>query len=161
MALGRRDQRAKPAAKAYRLSDSGSMWVTPSGGKLWRWAYVFQGKEKLMALGKYPVVSLSTARNPQNIVPLARRPSRFRGLASTILHEHGYSHEHTELQLAHAPRNAVSAAYHHALHLKARAKMTGRIVRSEALCSIDALRNECNEEENALGMTFTSGWLIR
>ena len=47
----------------------------------------------------------------------------FRGLASTILHERGYEHEHIELQLAHAPRNAVSAAYNHALHLKARAKM--------------------------------------
>lgn len=47
----------------------------------------------------------------------------FRGLASTILHEQGYAHEHIELQLAHAPRNAVSAAYNHALHLKPRAKM--------------------------------------
>lgn len=47
----------------------------------------------------------------------------FRGLASTILHERDYSHDHIELQLAHAPRNAVSAAYNHALHLKARAKM--------------------------------------
>jgi integrase len=34
----------------------------------------------------------------------------FRGLASTILHERDYNHEHIELQLAHAPRNAVSAA---------------------------------------------------
>lgn len=47
----------------------------------------------------------------------------FRGLASTILHERGYVHEHIELQLAHAPRNAVSAAYNHALYLGPRAKM--------------------------------------
>jgi integrase len=47
----------------------------------------------------------------------------FRGLASTLLHEHGWPHEHIELQLAHAPRNAVSAAYNHALYLKPRAKM--------------------------------------
>jgi len=47
----------------------------------------------------------------------------FRGLASTILHEQGYPHEHIELQLAHAPRNAVSAAYNHALYLRPRAKM--------------------------------------
>ena len=32
-------------------------------------------------------------------------------------------HEHIELQLAHAPRNAVSAAYNHALYLEPRAKM--------------------------------------
>ena len=47
----------------------------------------------------------------------------FRGLASTILHEQGYTHEHIELQLAHAPRNAVSAAYNHALYLEPRARM--------------------------------------
>lgn len=47
----------------------------------------------------------------------------FRGLASTILHEKGYAHEHIELQLAHAPRNAVSAAYNHALYLEPRARM--------------------------------------
>jgi integrase len=47
----------------------------------------------------------------------------FRGIASTILHEQGHNHEHIELQLAHAPRNAVSAAYNHALYLKPRAKM--------------------------------------
>ena len=47
----------------------------------------------------------------------------FRGLASTILHEQGYAHDHIELQLAHAPRNAVSAAYNHALYLEPRAKM--------------------------------------
>jgi integrase len=47
----------------------------------------------------------------------------FRGLASTLLHEQGYPHEHIELQLAHAPRNAVSAAYNHALYLEPRAKM--------------------------------------
>lgn len=47
----------------------------------------------------------------------------FRGLASTLLHEQGYQHEHIELQLAHAPRNAVSAAYNHALYLEPRAKM--------------------------------------
>jgi len=47
----------------------------------------------------------------------------FRGLASTLLHERGYPHEHIELQLAHAPRNAVSAAYNHALYLEPRARM--------------------------------------
>jgi hypothetical protein len=47
----------------------------------------------------------------------------FRGLASIILHERGCVHEHIEIQLAHAPRNAVSAAYNHALYLEPRAKM--------------------------------------
>jgi integrase len=47
----------------------------------------------------------------------------FRGLASTILHERGYLHDHIELQLAHAPRNAVSASYNHALYLEPRSAM--------------------------------------
>jgi integrase len=47
----------------------------------------------------------------------------FRGIASTILHEQGFQHDHIELQLAHTQRNAVSAAYNHALYLEPRAKM--------------------------------------
>lgn len=47
----------------------------------------------------------------------------FRGLASTILHEHGFDHAHIELQLAHQERNAVSAAYNHATYLQQRTKM--------------------------------------
>lgn len=47
----------------------------------------------------------------------------FRGVASTILHEQGFDHQHIELQLAHMERNAVSAAYNHALYLKQRAVM--------------------------------------
>jgi integrase len=47
----------------------------------------------------------------------------FRGLASTLLHEQGWPHEHIELQLSHTPRNAVSAAYNHALYLEPRKTM--------------------------------------
>ena len=47
----------------------------------------------------------------------------FRGVASTILHEHEFPHEHIELQLAHMERNKVSAAYNHATYLTQRAKM--------------------------------------
>jgi integrase len=57
-------RKARPTEKPYRLSDGGSLylWVTPAGGKLWRWAYKFEGKEKLMSFGKYPAVSLAQAR---------------------------------------------------------------------------------------------------
>lgn len=47
----------------------------------------------------------------------------FRGIASTVLHEHGFDHAHIELQLAHMERNAVSASYNHALYLPQRAKI--------------------------------------
>lgn len=47
----------------------------------------------------------------------------FRGIASTVLHEQGYDHQHIELQLAHSPRDEVSAAYNHALHIPKRTIM--------------------------------------
>ena len=47
----------------------------------------------------------------------------FRGIASTVLHEQGWPHEHIELQLAHQERNQVSASYNHAIYLPQRAKM--------------------------------------
>ena len=39
------------------------LFVTPAGGKLWRFKYRFAGKEKLLTLGSYPDVSLASARN--------------------------------------------------------------------------------------------------
>ncbi|MEQ1487534.1 MAG: integrase arm-type DNA-binding domain-containing protein [Methylotenera sp.] len=47
----------------------------------------------------------------------------FRGVASTILHEQGFDHQHIELQLAHKQRNQVAAAYNHALYLPKRTEM--------------------------------------
>jgi len=47
----------------------------------------------------------------------------WRGIASTVLHENGFKHEHIELQLAHKERNAVAAAYNHARYLKQRTKL--------------------------------------
>lgn len=47
----------------------------------------------------------------------------FRSMASTLLHEQGWGHQAIERQLAHAERNAVSAAYNFAEHLPERRKM--------------------------------------
>ncbi|WP_218510630.1 integrase arm-type DNA-binding domain-containing protein [Variovorax sp. dw_308] len=47
----------------------------------------------------------------------------FRGVASTILHEHGHRHDIIELQLAHQERDNVSAAYNFATYLPQRRKM--------------------------------------
>ena len=56
--------KAAPGAQPYRLADKGGLYllVTPAGGTLWRWKYRFEGKQKQMALGKYPDVSLAQAR---------------------------------------------------------------------------------------------------
>lgn len=55
---------AKPRNKPYKLADEKGMflYVTPTGGKLWRLKYRFDGKEKLLSLGVYPDVSLRDAR---------------------------------------------------------------------------------------------------
>jgi integrase len=55
---------AKAAAKAYKLSDGGGMYleIIPSGGKYWRLKYRFADKEKRLALGVYPHVTLAEAR---------------------------------------------------------------------------------------------------
>lgn len=47
----------------------------------------------------------------------------FRGVASTLLHEQGWPHDHIELQLAHAQENGTSAAYNHALYIPQRREM--------------------------------------
>ncbi|MEO5326877.1 MAG: integrase arm-type DNA-binding domain-containing protein [Magnetococcus sp. THC-1_WYH] len=57
-------KQAKPKEKPFRLSDSGGLYleVAPSGGKLWRLKFRFGGKEKRLAFGVYPEVSLKQAR---------------------------------------------------------------------------------------------------
>jgi len=56
--------KAKSKKTDYKLSDGGGMHllVTTSGGKLWRLQYRFDGKQKVLAMGQYPSVSLSDAR---------------------------------------------------------------------------------------------------
>lgn len=56
---------AMPREKAYRLFDRDGLYlqVSPSGGRLWRFKFRFAGKEKLLALGRYPAVSLTDARD--------------------------------------------------------------------------------------------------
>ena len=55
---------AKPKPKPYKIADGEGLFllVTPSGGKYWRLKYFFAGKEKLLALGVYPDITLADAR---------------------------------------------------------------------------------------------------
>ena len=57
----------KPAEKPIKLFDGGGLFllVTPAGGKLWRQKYRVDGKERLLAHGAYPAVSLKEARTRQ------------------------------------------------------------------------------------------------
>jgi integrase len=55
---------AKPKEKFYKMADSDGLYlhVAEAGGKLWRFRYRYEGKEKLLALDKYPEISLLDAR---------------------------------------------------------------------------------------------------
>jgi hypothetical protein len=59
---------AKPKSRPYKLFDGRGLFllVTDDGGKWWRLKYRFEGKEKQLSLGKYPVVSLVDARSKRD-----------------------------------------------------------------------------------------------
>jgi Arm DNA-binding domain len=80
-------KKARKREKPYKLSDGGGLylWITPSGGKLWRWAHRYEKKEKLMTFGRYPEVSLAVARERHlearkslaaGVDPMAERKAR-------------------------------------------------------------------------------------
>ena len=55
----------KPGARPVKISDGGGLHllVTTRGSKLWRLAYRYSGKQKTLAIGAYPAVSLEKARS--------------------------------------------------------------------------------------------------
>ena len=57
-------KQAKPKDSTYRLSDGRGLNVEirPNGAKYWRLFYRFRNKQKTLALGVYPVITLSRAR---------------------------------------------------------------------------------------------------
>ena len=58
----------KPGDTPIKLTDGGGMFllVDPKGGKYWRLAYRFVGKQKTLALGTYPEVTLEAARKARD-----------------------------------------------------------------------------------------------
>ncbi|TGU99557.1 DUF4102 domain-containing protein [Mesorhizobium sp. M00.F.Ca.ET.151.01.1.1] len=80
---------ARPASKLVKLSDGGGLqlWVQPTGSRLWRVAYRFDGKQKLLALGSYPLVSLAEAReardNAKRLLLAGTDPGKERSLRKT------------------------------------------------------------------------------
>src|SRR5665213_4467308 len=88
-------RKTKAVLKLNKLSDMGGLqlWVYPTGSKLWRFAYRFGGKQKSLALGRYPATTLLEARmgrdnakvlldegkDPSYVKKLARLESEFPG----------------------------------------------------------------------------------
>lgn len=63
-----RIRKEKPRDKPFKIADGGGLflYVSPSGGKLWRFRYTFGGKEKLLSIGPYPDISLLDARGERD-----------------------------------------------------------------------------------------------
>ncbi|ECJ4461748.1 TPA: tyrosine-type recombinase/integrase [Raoultella ornithinolytica] len=74
----RQVETAKPKEKPYKIADGGGLYllVKTNGSRYWRLKYRIDGKEKLLALGVYPDVSLADAR--------AKRDEARKGIAGGI-----------------------------------------------------------------------------
>jgi len=70
--------KAKPREKPHRLAAGGGLYleVMPTGAKYWRWKYRYAGKEKRLALGVFPEVSLAEATDLRDKARAALRESR-------------------------------------------------------------------------------------
>ena len=75
--------KAKPQEKGYKLPDGGGLhvFISPAGGKSWRYRYEFAGKEKLLTLGQYPVMGLAEAREARDRAKAILRDGRDPGVA--------------------------------------------------------------------------------
>ncbi|MGY3558707.1 integrase [Bradyrhizobium sp. USDA 4463] len=87
MALTDREIRGvRPGKALTKLSDGGGLqlWVMPDGAKRWRLAYRHNSKQKTLALGVYPTVSLREAREARDdakrLLSSGRDPSLVRKL---------------------------------------------------------------------------------
>ena len=67
-----------PDKKQARCADSGGMYlqVSPAGSKRWFLKYRVAGKEKRLALGSYPAVSLTAARKARDAAKLNKSEGR-------------------------------------------------------------------------------------
>lgn len=117
---------AKPKDKLYRLTDANGLCleVTPTGSKLWRYRYRFNGSAKMLALGAYPSVTLLKARqlrdgarqlliegtDPGEQKKTAKQAQKVEGLTFETLAREWFAYN--------APRWAESTTYKAKLYLE-------------------------------------------
>lgn len=65
-------RKAKPGDKPIKIADGGGLTlvIAPTGSKLWRFRYRFEGREKQLAIGEYPDISLAEARDARHAAKL-------------------------------------------------------------------------------------------
>jgi integrase len=66
---------ARPRDKAYKISDSHGLYlhVLPTGMRVWRWNFRFEGSAQTMTFGRYPELSLTNARLERAAADKVRR----------------------------------------------------------------------------------------
>jgi len=81
-----RIKKEKHRDKPFKIADGQGLflYVSPSGGKLWRFRYQFGGKEKLLSIGKYPEISLMAARSARDEARAALKDGRDPGVAKKL-----------------------------------------------------------------------------
>ncbi|HBW0039704.1 MULTISPECIES: tyrosine-type recombinase/integrase [unclassified Citrobacter] len=113
---------AKPTDKQYKLTDGNGMHllVHPNGSKYWRLQYRFGGKQKMLALGVYPDVSLADAR--------ARRDEARKLLANSI--DPGDKKKNDKVELEEARTFEQLAIEWHATNKKWSEEHSRRVLKS-------------------------------
>jgi len=123
---------AKPREKLYRLNDQRGLYleVKPNGVKAWRYRFTLDGKASMFALGEYPAVTLSEARErseaarklvKQGINPAQQRQldrirqaseakNTFEIVAKEWLADQGLGRCHQEAAAGHAASRGVPDA---------------------------------------------------
>ncbi|WP_449554810.1 tyrosine-type recombinase/integrase [Lelliottia amnigena] len=113
---------AKPTDKQYKLTDGNGMHllVHPNGSRYWRLQYRFDGKQKMLALGVYPDVSLADAR--------ARRDEARKLLANSI--DPGDKKKNDKVELEEARTFEELAVEWHATNKKWSKDHSNRVLKS-------------------------------
>ena len=95
---------AKPKDKPYRLLDSNGLYlyVPVSGKKVWQLRFKLDGKEKILTVGKYPLVSLQEARDKayqarkdvaDGIDPVRTKKGNEKDNSFSVIYQEWYAHK--------------------------------------------------------------------
>lgn len=89
----------KPSATSFKLTDSHGLYllINPGGSRLWYLKYRFNGKESRIALGPYPQVSLSDARQQRE------------GIRKLLAQKINPAQQRTDEKIAHSPDKCFRA----------------------------------------------------
>jgi integrase len=118
---------SKPREKPYKLSDEKGLYVqvNPNGSKLWHLKYRFADKEKRLAFGPHPTVTVNGALRRLGYATDEEMTGHgFRAMARTILDEVlGFRVEWIDMQLAHKVKDPNDRAYNRTAFLNDQKEM--------------------------------------